>query len=242
MNTLYDILGLSRMASPEQIEQAYKEKLDSLKADETNTSEDSINKLRAIREAYLMLSSPAKRAAYDQKLKNRETVSYQVVQEKTMSWGFILTGCAILFALVGLYHYEYKKQQVAEMELKIAQEKAAAEKLAKEAEVQQAALDREMLMKKQQEEAANQRFIAQAQNEARIVRNEVERVTMVAERDKEQKERQARLEEQRAQHDAEMRSRNETARMQRALSIPIGTDNRYGTRPQVTVIGNPNDH
>jgi curved DNA-binding protein CbpA len=221
MNTLYDILGLGRSASAEQIERAYQERMESMKTADAMSSEESINRLRAIREAYLVLSAPQKRAVYDQKLKSRETVSYEVVESKSTPWAWILLSCAILIGGAAYYHSEQKKQQLAELELKAAKEKAEAEKAARAAEAQQAALERELLAKRQQEEAANQRLNAIAQQEGRAIHSELERAKIQAERDRDQKERVARQDEQRSQQEAEARSRNEIARMQRALSIPI---------------------
>jgi curved DNA-binding protein CbpA len=222
MNTLYDILGIGRQATPEQIEQAYQEQLDALKADEGTDPKEGINRIRVIREAYLQLSSPTRRRTYDESLRAKETVSYQIVDQKPVPWVAILLASVVLTA-GGLYYYKsnLEKARLVQLQLEADKAKAEAEKAAELAAAEQAALERSILLKRQQQEAANQRLSEQARYEGQRIHAEIQQATQQAAREKERREQQAKSDEARAQQEAQMRSRNDIARMERALSIPI---------------------
>lgn len=105
MNTLYDILGIGRQATQDQIERAYKERLDSLKAEENADPKEGIKRLRVTREAYLQLSSPAKRQSYDAKLRSKEMAPHELADKKPAAWVAIILVCIALGA-AGLYFYK----------------------------------------------------------------------------------------------------------------------------------------
>lgn len=70
MKTLYELLGTSPDATQAQIEQGYKRRLDRYLARQRIGKPDhQTRQMRAVREAYLLLSSPQRRQAYDQQLK-----------------------------------------------------------------------------------------------------------------------------------------------------------------------------
>jgi curved DNA-binding protein CbpA len=222
MNTLYDILGIGRQATSEQIEQAYKEQLDALKAEEGTDPKDGINRIRVVREAYLQLSSPTRRRNYDESLRAKETVSYQIVDQKPVPWVAILLASVVL-AAGGLYYYQsnLEKTRLVQLQLEADKAKAEANKAAELAAAEQAALERSILLKRQQQEAANQRLSEQARYEGQRIHAEIQQAAQQAARDKERRDQQAKADEARAQQEAQMRSRNDIARMERALSIPI---------------------
>jgi curved DNA-binding protein CbpA len=222
MNTLYDILGIGRQATQAQIDTAYKERLNALKAEENTNPKDGINRLRVIREAYLQLSSPTRRQSYDAILKTKETVQYEVVDKKPVPWVPLILVCIVL-STGGLYLYKSKieKERLIQLQLQADKAKAEAEKAAQLAAAEQAALERDVLLKRQQEETANRRLSEQARYEGQRIHAELQQASQQTIRDKERREQQAKADEARSQQEAQMRSHNEIARMERALSIPI---------------------
>lgn len=67
--TLYDVLQVSKMASPDVIEAAYQRLLEKFQSD---GSEDAQNQIKFLQQAYKTLSNPEKKALYDQKLQDQE--------------------------------------------------------------------------------------------------------------------------------------------------------------------------
>jgi DnaJ-class molecular chaperone len=73
MTTLYDVLGIAPQATKAEIQQAYKDRLETMKLGDARTSaEDVVIQLKVVTEAYLILSSPTRRHAYDSKLKDQQ--------------------------------------------------------------------------------------------------------------------------------------------------------------------------
>ena len=101
MNSLYDILGLGRSATAEQVEQAYQTRINKLKNVDQSSDQDMIQ-LRAIKEAYAVLSSANRRAAYDSKLNAASRVTHEVVESAPLPWLKILL-VAALFIGGGTY-------------------------------------------------------------------------------------------------------------------------------------------
>jgi len=62
----YDVLGVSRTATAEQIKKAYRRLAMKHHPDRCKDDEDASRKFKEVREAYDVLNSPDKRAAYDQ--------------------------------------------------------------------------------------------------------------------------------------------------------------------------------
>lgn len=221
MNTLYEILGVGRQASPAQVEHGYRERLDLLKKNGTSPEED-ITRLRALREAYQTLSTPSRRQAYDARLRARESMSYEVVEARPLPWATILLVAAALLGGGLYYHHDHqKKVRLAQIELETAKAKAQAEQAEQLAAKEAAALERERQLRIQREDAANRQLAAQARYEGQRIHSEMQSFEL----EKERQERQASLERERAaereQREAKARSRDEIARMERALSIPI---------------------
>lgn len=65
MMDYYEILGVTRTASPEQIKRKYREMAKKYHPDANGNSQESEEKFKAINEAYSVLSSPRNKAEYD---------------------------------------------------------------------------------------------------------------------------------------------------------------------------------
>lgn len=227
MNTLYDVLGISSQTNATQIEQGYRSIMASLNGDGANYEQDMI-RAKAIKEAYAILSSPARRQAYDEKLKLKEQVSYQVVETPGVPWGSLAAIGLVLVASLGIYKYHAQKVELERVALEAAKAKTAAQEAASLREAEESRLAQQLLRDKSQAESNRQREAEQARQDGQRIHYELQVADAQAEREKERveydKERTARavkyerLEDERA---AQNRSRNQIANMQRALAIPI---------------------
>ena len=76
MPTYYDVLGVSEDADTEEIEAAFRSALASAQseAEEAEDTADVAARMRALVEAYQVLSNPAYRAAYDVKREKKEPI------------------------------------------------------------------------------------------------------------------------------------------------------------------------
>lgn len=224
MTTLYDVLGLGRQATAAQIEHGYKERLEALKrVEENGSAEDAITQLKVIREAYQVLSNPVRKDAYDSKLKAREQVRYEVVEDSHRTRN-VLLGLLLVLMIGGGYAYKVQsenKARLAQLELEAAKEKAAAEESERLAAAEQAKLEQERLRKAQIDEAQQRYEVEQARREGQQVHQQLELAALRAERDKEAAERRAQADKQREDQLARTRASNEINAMRRALSIPI---------------------
>lgn len=224
MSTLYDILGLSRQATAEQIENGYKVRLQALQRGEENVlTEDSLAQLKAIREAYQVLSNPVRREAYDRKLDARVQVQYEVVEDGHSFRNMIL---ALLIVLIIGAGYAYKvqldnKERRAQLEIEAAREKAKAEEAERLAAAEQARLEQAQLRKAQIDEQRQRYETEQARREGQQIHQQLEFAKVKAAREKELAERREQYEKQREEQLARARVANENAAMQRALNIPI---------------------
>lgn len=109
MKTLYDLLDIERNATHVDIERGYRRCLDTYLANKGCGQPDQETlRMQAIREAYLLLSSPTRRQAYDQKL--RESAEAQHARSELGG----LPRAALMLAialLIGGSSYLYKVQQ-----------------------------------------------------------------------------------------------------------------------------------
>jgi curved DNA-binding protein CbpA len=108
MKTLYDLLGIEHQATLAQIEQGYRHSLDAYLAQQGTTKPEEDQQLRAIAEAYRLLSSPTRRRAYDDKLnrqfKRRPDALEFDGESRALPWVMLLLVIAFL-ALAGGYYY-----------------------------------------------------------------------------------------------------------------------------------------
>ena len=84
METLYDILEVSRKASPEVIDKAYKILAKRYHPDIKSGEEKLVaeEKMKQINEAYMILSDEQKRKEYDKKLEAQEKIEPEVPEEQ----------------------------------------------------------------------------------------------------------------------------------------------------------------
>ncbi|MFF2484394.1 J domain-containing protein [Paenibacillus sp. NPDC058071] len=68
MATYYDILDISRQATPDQVKQAYRKLAKRYHPDVNGGSREAEKQFKEVQEAYETLSDPGKRSAYDERL------------------------------------------------------------------------------------------------------------------------------------------------------------------------------
>src|SRR3954471_7929072 len=87
MNTLYDILGIESHATPDQIETAYRRHLGKIGENEQSLLSDADKiQMQVLKEAYSVLSSNARRKAYDAKLSaDQQRVHSETVEARPIS-------------------------------------------------------------------------------------------------------------------------------------------------------------
>lgn len=223
MNSLYDILGLGRSATAEQVEQAYQTRINKLKNVDQSSDQDMIQ-LRAIKEAYAVLSSANRRAAYDSKLNAASRVTHEVVESAPLPWLKILL-VAALFIGGGTYYYtsQAQKARLAQLALETEKAKAEADKVAKLAEIEAARLEHERVRDLQRAETNRRMESEQARHEGQRIHAQMEQLDTRIASEKamnESRERSAQLSEEQA---ARSRVQQQNAAMQRALNIPVGS-------------------
>jgi curved DNA-binding protein CbpA len=225
MNTLYDILGVGRLATPAQIDSGYNTQMAALAADDSRDTQDGLQRLRVLKEAYLLLSSPAKRTLYDRKLREREMPVRSAPASTTLPWGWILLGMALLGG-GGAWQYISHKQQARMEKIRFdAEQAAAAAKVAAQKAALEASSDedlrlREARYQKERDDAVNRRLSDDVRREGNRIHNELQYADAQAARERRAEQQQAEYSARRAQIEAEARARSENARMERALRIP----------------------
>ena len=140
--TLYDILEVSKDASPESIRAAY-ERLSAKYSDDSGIPDAKLRST-AVTEAFLTLSTPAKRAQYDKSLAERSQPVIYSVEESEPFWTLPkLLVLLLIVAVLGGFLYKQNKEReqlAAERAIAVAKAKEAAEKARIEAMEQQAEL------------------------------------------------------------------------------------------------------
>lgn len=220
MNTLYDVLGVSRQTSAAQIDQAYRSVVATLADNSDNVERDMI-RAKAIREAHAVLSSPSRRQAYDEKLKIKEQVTYQVVEKPGMPWRSLALIGLVLAASLGYYKYQMQQAAIERIALEAAQVKIAAEAAAKLVEVEELRLAQQLLQENSRAEAARRRESERARSDGQRIHYELQNAEAQAAREKDNAARQLKTERMQDEQAAQARLRNQTAAMQRALAIPV---------------------
>ena len=106
MKTLYDLLDIERNAAHADIERGYRRCLDAYLANKgTGQPDRETLQMQAIREAYLLLSSPARRKAYDEKLRESAETRYARAAAGGLPRASLMLAIALL---VGGSSYLYK--------------------------------------------------------------------------------------------------------------------------------------
>jgi curved DNA-binding protein CbpA len=222
MTTLYDVLGLSRQADAAQVEHGYRIMMAALTSDggDVRYQQDMI-RAKAIREAHAILSSPARRSAYDEKLRIKERINYEVVATPDTPWmKFAVLGVIVVLCL-GYYKIRTRQMEVERVALEAGRAAVEADKAARLAEAEDARLVQQVLYDKKQAEQTRMRETEQARRDGQQIHNDLLRAEAQEAREKEQATRRAKMEQQQEEQAALNRSRNQISGMQRALSIPI---------------------
>jgi hypothetical protein len=164
MPTLYEILGINRDATSEQVAKAF-ESQRSHSQDEKASSEQDLVKLMAIKEAYAVLSSPERRKAYDLKLTNVSKVTWEDVEQVPVPWLRMVLVIGVLL-LGGAYYFKIQQNQsrTDQLSLEANKAQAQADKARFEAEAETARLEREKILDKAKE---NETQRADAERHAR---------------------------------------------------------------------------
>jgi len=177
--TLYELLELSSNASPDAIRAAYERLWPRFDPDcpENAANPDVRIQFEAIKDAFLTLSNPAKRAQYDKALAARSQPAFRHVEIIEPFWTLPkLIVLAVIVVFGGGYYYKHKQEATrlaTERVIAVAKAKEAEEMARSEAE--QARLD---MTRNQQELAAEERqrrerdvslrqFSAEQRNQAR---------------------------------------------------------------------------
>lgn len=218
--SLYDLLEVSATASPESIAVSYRRlqaKFAELQS--SSDSEDATNQLIALREAYSTLSSPERRAAYDDKLAARTTAEQsQDGEPRSYAKGLLL------LALIGVCGFGYARYQSNQaQQLILEREKAAAEvRLAEiEAQRERERVEREGYAARQAENQREQeerraRYERERDQEyGRQISRDLQRQEAAAQYEKQRDEQRKVREEQQRQSDAERRLAQDKATLRR---------------------------
>jgi curved DNA-binding protein CbpA len=223
MSSLYDVLGLSKNATAEQVEQAYQLHLKKIKESESSSPKDAdLVRLQAIREAYAVLSSPTRRENYDEKIKRSQQVQYQVVEPSTIPWISMLVTLALLIG-GGIYLYKNheNKLRLERLEFEASKAQAAADEAKRLEEVEKIRLERQILADKRRDEQRRESEMERSRREGEQVHAQLERQAALEAREKERAQRQAANDQIREEQMARQRVQRDAAAMRRALDIPI---------------------
>jgi curved DNA-binding protein CbpA len=100
MKTAYELLGVPRTATPSEIEHRYRYALNThmVQCGSRRLSKKERARVCAMRDAYLLLASPARRRAYDQQLAQRARVRNLIVDTGGMALAVLalLAGIALI--------------------------------------------------------------------------------------------------------------------------------------------------
>jgi hypothetical protein len=102
-DTLYEVLGVNRSASPGDIVRAYRTKRAQLLVGTTTTEDQQHANL--VHEAYEVLSDPQKRAAYDASLRDKGFLRPEVVARRKVPKYAIAGGAAAAVLVIALLAY-----------------------------------------------------------------------------------------------------------------------------------------
>jgi colicin import membrane protein len=199
--TLYDILELSKSASPESIRAAYDRlsvKFDTL-LEENRTNPDIKTRYIAVKEAFLTLSNPSKRAEYDKTISSHALITnVEIVEPFWTTTKFLLLVLFMSFASLLYYNWQ-EKQAEAQSEKEVAEAKAnaAAEQAKAEAQEAQADLQQKLLEDRQrrEQEAEFNGSAAQQQAQDRVNQFIVDREQLKNKMEQQQAEAQRKRQE-----------------------------------------------
>jgi curved DNA-binding protein CbpA len=223
MTTLYDVLGLARGASPAQIESAYRLALDEL--DKPGVSSDDSGQIRAkaIGEAYSILSSANRRAAYDARLVAKDTTPVTIIVEepRKMPWLAIISIVLFLAAIFTWNRVLTQRAEAAKVGLEASRAAAAASEAVHLAEIEQTRLAQQMIAERSRADAQRARESSIARMESRSMRYEQDFNTNFDEVKRDIARSRIKAEQRQEEMLAQQRANQQIYNMQRALAIPI---------------------
>lgn len=168
MKTLYEVLGVSGQAALPEIEQAYKACLAGLtKGVTTLNPEERDIREKVVREAYAILSSPNRRSAYDEKLRNKSRVMELVVESSPFPWMKIVAALLLVVGCLYVYQVQADKAEVELAALEAKKAEAEAERAEQLAVAEQARLEQQKLQEQRAIQAKQDFEIAQVRREER---------------------------------------------------------------------------
>jgi len=134
--TLYDLLEVSRTAGKEAIDSSYRRLAESAGKLADNGDADAGNKLKALREAYFILSDAQRRAGYDVSLSDSTVATQPQVRvdvnlahgdgldEESRSKRWLITGAvAVVLGLGAMYLYTKSEREKQERALALERER-----------------------------------------------------------------------------------------------------------------------
>ncbi|MFC7287962.1 DnaJ domain-containing protein [Herminiimonas glaciei] len=169
MKTLYQVLGVSGQASSPEIEQAYKTGLAALANGATtlNPEERDIRE-KVVREAYAILSSPNRRSAYDEKLRNKTRVAELIVESSPFPWMKIVAALLLVVGCLYVYQVQADKAEAELAALEAKKAEAEAERAEQLALAEQARLEQQKLQEQRAIQSKQDFEIAQFRREERL--------------------------------------------------------------------------
>lgn len=234
--SLYDLLEVSEIASEEVIHAAYSRLAEKLKAKiaNENTSDAEIQ-LRAIHDAYRMLSNPQSRKRYDDSLAMKNVV----YEEEAPFWTkakVALVGVLVVLA-VGAYAKHSRDVERAQTErARIAAEQVENDRQAK-LEEEKTRLEREQELQSRQDAAQQQAQLERDRRYSDAVSSRVNQAQQSQAYAQQRAEREQRAEQQRAEYDQRRREQDALRQLE--------TDKRklrqleyenHTNRPAITVV------
>jgi curved DNA-binding protein CbpA len=169
MKTLYEVLGVSKQATPPEIEEAYQASLALLaKEPATLSAEERGIREKVVREAYTILSSPNRRAAYEEKLRNKAKVTELVIESSPFPWLKIVAALLLVVGCLYVYQVQADKAEVELAALEAKKAEAEAERAEQTALAEQARLEQQKLQEQRAIQAKQDSEIAQLRRDERL--------------------------------------------------------------------------
>lgn len=200
--SLYEILELSATASPDAIQAAHErlsKKLDP-ESPENAGKPDVKVQFDAVKEAFLTLSNPEKRAKYDKALALRSQPALRNVEVIEPFWTMPkMIVLAIIVVFGGGYYYKHKQTEArlaAEKAIAVAKAKEAEEKARAEAELAKIEFQRREQERiaedraRRESEVALRRFSAEQQVQSRVELTSANRERQEQQRAQSQRQRE----------------------------------------------------
>ncbi|MCC6532348.1 MAG: DnaJ domain-containing protein [Burkholderiales bacterium] len=224
--SLYDILELSAAAGPDAIRASYERLSAKLDPDAPHNAGNPQVRMQyeAVKEAFLTLADPARRARYDAASTVRPT-AYDSTDVSPGFWTLPKVALLVLALLAGGGWYAQHKNA----EAKLAAERAIAEAKAKEAEAKARAEAEAAAAARVQAQRERELERQRASQEART-RNEFERSRREFDRERQQREYSERMSQERQSRNEQNEARRREYERQRADAANINDARRRAAR------------